>query len=163
MSGSWPFYFDTVGVSNPDLSDPVLVDMTGDGDLELVASAIVGYPKSEFVVLNSDGSWDVRWTANIYKSKGPVVGDLDGDGDLEIVVGEGTPEGKTGKMYAWHHDGTLVNGWPAPFDSTVFTQGTAVIGDIDGDYAPEVLIGTTRSLLYAFHSNGTLVDGFPLQ
>lgn len=39
----------------------------------------------------------------------PALADLDGDGSLEIVIG-----GMDAHAYAWHHDGTLVNGWPVP-------------------------------------------------
>jgi len=33
----------------------------------------------------------------------PVLGDLEDDGDLEIIVGT-----NDGRVYAWHHDGTLI-------------------------------------------------------
>ncbi|MFN2187359.1 MAG: FG-GAP repeat domain-containing protein, partial [Candidatus Promineifilaceae bacterium] len=37
----------------------------------------------------------------------PSLGDLDNDGDLEIVA-----SGFDKRVYAWHHDGTLVSGYP---------------------------------------------------
>ena len=81
--------------------------------------------------------------------------DIDGDGDLEIVIA-----GQT-RVYAFHHDGTNVSGWP------IFAPGvwsaSPIIGDIDGDGDMEILISTSEEYdkFYAFHHDGTNVSGWP--
>ncbi len=37
----------------------------------------------------------------------PTMVDLDGDLDMEIIIGS-----NDGNVYIWHHDGTLLDGWP---------------------------------------------------
>ena len=73
---------------------------------------------------------------------------MDGDTDLEIVV-----VSSDGKVYAWHHDGRSVEGWPTTTGITSHFPSPA-IGDIDGDGDIEVVIGGDK--IYAWHHNGTL-------
>jgi len=91
--------------------------------------------------------WPVTTGGSVLSS--PALGDIDGDGDMEIVVGSGDD-----KVYAWHHDGTLVTGWPKTTGGSVWSS--PALGDIDGDGDIEVVVE-----VYAWHHNGTLVKGWP--
>jgi parallel beta-helix repeat protein len=93
---------------------------------------------------------------------GPTFADLDQDGYLEIIVG-----GYDGYLYAWHHDGTLVAGWPqqvvqvAPLSLTeVYTPA---VGDIDNDGNPEIVVSASDGYIHAFSSTGSLLAGWPVE
>lgn len=118
----------------------------------------VGWPPPGYS--GPDGFWD-----GIYPT--PAVADLDGDGDLEIVY-----LGIDRCMYAWHHDGSLVNGWPYRFRVDGGLSSPAV-GDLDKDGLSEIVVGTMgpyvlenswkEATVYAFKGNGTVLPGFPVR
>ncbi len=104
----------------------------------------------------------------------PVLVDLEGDGDLEIVV-----SGMDQWVYAWHHDGTDVMGWPVHVYNTAVPIGRngryderilapVTVAFLDGDTLPELVVGTgelvnntASSYLYALDHRGNLAPGGP--
>lgn len=157
---------------------PTIADLDGDGWNEVVVP--VGSVEQDrqnggVIVLTHDGQlapgWpqltfdrhDIAYTEGVASS--PAVADLDGDGNLEIIAGAFDH-----RVYAWHHDGTWVKGWPRHVYDTVWSS--PAVGDLDGDGLPEVVIGVDShnnpyfgaidgGALYVFHNDGTLVEGFP--
>ncbi len=93
----------------------------------------------------------------------PALGDLDGNGDLEIVIATSHPDlpndpiAGSGSIYAWHHTGELVAGWPVHpknwqnYDGPIFSSPT--LADINGDERPEVLFSMLWDV-QVYASNG---------
>ena len=142
---------------------PVVGDVDGDGDPEIVVAQKVGN-QTALVVVSHDA--EIQWQVmlpRISYSTAAALADLDGDDVPEILVQ--TEQA----VHAYHGNGTPVDGWPATWgttDSHWLSFSSPVVGDVDGDQLPDVLVtsqlaGTTSSEIYLFHADGTLHDGFP--
>ncbi|MBN1180381.1 MAG: VCBS repeat-containing protein [Anaerolineae bacterium] len=95
----------------------------------------------------------------------PALADLDGDSDLEVVIGTSHPflsnDGIAGdgSIYAWHHTGQLVSGWPVHpknqynDDAPIFSSPT--VADVDGDGVQEVLFSMLWDV-QVYSANGVL-------
>ncbi len=180
---------------NPSHSTPAIGDIDNDGINEIVVatkkkisvinqdgSIKQGWPR------NIPGPGEINYGY-------PVLADIDNDFDLEILIGEdssiailrrfcNTNEDcknyKPGDweclfnncfyfdktLYAFHHDGTYVSGWPIRKKGD--TTGISV-GDINNDGDIEIVAGSAGfhpdnlwTYLEAFHANGTSLNGFPI-
>ena len=155
-----------------------IADLEGDGwnDVIVTIGTITSYEQNGgIVVLNHDGTLKPGWPKMTFDIGGPpqtegagkaaVVADLDADGDLEILAGTFDM-----RIYAWHHDGTWVDGWPRFVYDSVWTS--PVVGDLDKDGLPEVVVGVDSHLdpyhgsidggaIYVFNHDGTLFGNFP--
>jgi hypothetical protein len=167
---------------------PAVGDLDGDGDLEIVSGTswawwdAHGRTDQPYVyvfdtdnVFNSSMSysdpnklpdasgWPRPTTYPGFSS--PALADLDGDGDLEIVIGSGDPflnisdpvPGE-GKVYAWHHNGNPVSGWPVtPVDrwgNDTYVSSSPTIADVDGDGGLEIMFGMVNDV-YVYSPDGS--------
>ena len=158
-------------------------DLDGDGSPEVVAADYEGH----VYAWNArgrrlwTGSTRLEWSgkplrpfADVRRGKrnrtqrgfigSPVLADLDRDGKLEVVAAA-----MDRHVYAWHHDGARVRGFPvtvvdrtkvAAIDRAThrvdfngnageeLNQGaivdTPAVGDINGDKSPEIVVGTNE-------------------
>ncbi len=132
------------------LFPPSLGDINNDGHAEIV---VVSEEKNVYV-LNHKGiliaGFPTRTKSEIMSS--PVLGDIDGDGSLEIATTT------LDHVYAWHNDGTHVNGFP------IYVRGRnsyPLLVDIDGDGKSEIIFSNNG--IRAYHHDGSPVDGFPIK
>jgi hypothetical protein len=172
------------------LGTPTLVDLDKDGSSEVVAmqeqniyawhkngDLLSGFPVFVPGIWNGAGS--------LFSASHLAMGDIDNDGDLEIVLntsktiyGSSSDE-EISTIYAYHHDGSLVQGFPAgPFPIDQISHGGGeialwanfsppAIADIDGDGKNDIVYTTgswdlTSSILSALDGNGSVKPGWPV-
>jgi len=120
-------------------ASPVVADLDGDGDNELVAAYY-----SVYVFDHTGALLDTLEGGNGRVYAPHVVADLDGDGTVEIVYGSDN------EVYAYEWiggAGSLKAGWPV--DTTTAgnppeVRGMAA-GDLDGDDTLEIVVTTTQT------------------
>jgi len=141
---------------------PVVADLDYNGDNEIILSLVSGQSShGEIVILNHDGSYIDGWPKRVstWGSQSISVFDIDNDNDLEIFM-------ETDSLYAWHHNGENVQGWPIYIHNAYEGSigGIPSFGDIDNDGEVEVVCGTHAdgNYVYAFNSDGTTVPGWPI-
>ena len=162
-------------------SSPALFDVDGDSDVEIFIggdSTPGGYVDHLGGIFRAidyrDGAPVALWNryANEVFHSSPAIGDVNGDGRFEAVVGMGenwhvectsraNPHcsvgdgGDRSRVWAFHlDDGSDVEGWPVRTRGTVWAS--PVIGDVDADGEPEVVVGSFDHNVYAWNGDGSL-------
>lgn len=69
-----------------------------------------------------------------------MVADIDGNGDMEIIFTSNlmTSTDSLGYLYAVHHDGSFITGWPLRTYGFTYMNG-ATVADVDGDDSMDII------------------------
>ena len=167
-------------------ASPIMVDLNNDGVMEVIVAdgsgrvyaiqgdgqMLEGFPVQTDLregAQNSPAFQEIPTLHDVIIAT-PAAGDLDGDGDIEIVAA-----GIYGGVYAWHHDGTPVSGYPTsiiergPSELTnEFVYDNGFVGapalyDLDDNGTLEVIIAGMDSRLYVFDSQGGDWGPYPIE
>jgi len=163
----FPYLPDTTGTRVFSYSTPVLADLDGDGNREIVCGdhSITDGTGAVHVVKNDGTSleaWPKLTGSWIYGP--PSIGDINDDGSLDIAVGDQTLSAiPVNKVYAW----TAITGNPLPgFPITdIFAVNSQIIlADIDGDHEIELMFddNTSDGKYPGYNHDGTIMEGWPL-
>ncbi len=143
------------------LSSPALVDMDGNGSLEIVLGAEPDQNgRANVYCLNNGGTalagWPLALASGTSILSSPAIGDLDDDGRPEIAIASGD-----GMIHSISH----LNGPHVNWSQALPPNGrcSPVIGDLDGDGNNEIVVATEEGYLWALKgANGSTVCGFPI-
>jgi flagellar hook assembly protein FlgD len=165
--------------ASPCCSVPVLADLDGDGDLDL----LIGQSGGNIVHYRNDGdATAAQWvlvgdvsdaankTINVGSYSAPAVADIDDDGDLDLFVGE-----VNGQVFHYRNDGNAaqpswtylgalkdsggktidVGSFSRPALADVDRDGTLdlLIGDYNGKISPYANIGSPAAAVFTLTSS----------
>mgnify|MGYP001215625486 CR=1 FL=1 len=135
-------------------SSPAVGDVDNDGQMEIV----FGNSSGKLYIVNHDGSQQLAYSILGFIEGSPALVDADGDQDLEIIFNTTTTSG--GKLYAIHHNGITMSGFPKELGS--MWVGPAV-HDIDNDGVYDIICATYDKEVYAVNiDGGAIKSGFPV-
>ncbi|MCG8460779.1 MAG: FG-GAP-like repeat-containing protein, partial [Holophagales bacterium] len=129
---------------------PVLADLDGDDDLEILALNNEGLVSC----FDASGSPLAGWPRDlgVPTLSTPAVGDLDRDGEVEIIVAD-----DEGGIHVLAPSGVTL--WAAR--RNLGGSSSPALGDLDGDGELEVVVGALDGRVYAWHADGRPVAGWP--
>jgi hypothetical protein len=141
----WPFIADaTTWQGYPRAIS--LGDLEGKGDLEIVIAT-----RERILVIDNTPKLLKGWeSVYVDYSWEIALGDLDMDGDLEIFAAGD----QSGLLYAFEHDGSLIQGWPfytGHYNPYTTHATIGAIGSLDGK---GVVVASTMNQIFVLDQNG---------
>jgi hypothetical protein len=145
----WPIEMALVTVSSP-----VIGDIDGDGDLEIVQGNDKVYVWHHDGVEFRDGdgnaqTWGVFSTAGDQFVSPIALARMDGKPGLEILAASRN----TKQVFLFNYQGNVLPGWPQSVENVI--RAGVVAGDIDGDGVLEVIATDELGVLYVWKANGS--------
>ncbi len=143
--------------AGPISTSPVIGDLDQDGDFNIIAISDDGI----IFVFEETGELSAGFpsSSRVSPPSHPALADLEGDAFLETVFVADN------QIYAFNHAGFLVNDFPIKIslsNGAEKIQSSPILADLDGDSAPEILVGSNAQQLAAYHANGKMAADFPL-
>ncbi len=156
------------------IASPVVEDMDGDGDYEIIVGGMDGY----VYMWHHDGTLDPGFPVQLWLDgdedfgriiSAPSVGDIDNDGSMDIVLGSNQTRNEQGSLWAVHGDGNanpdgpFLPGWPIyvlsinllPIVGTGMVAAPA-LADVNGDGRLEIAVAGVAGPTKIFDSDGYL-------
>ena len=190
-ANAFPFLagFPRTDPSNIEFAGTAVVDLNGDGTLEIITAdgrgRVWAFNHNGSVVSNFPLETPNPNCTTSGRINGPVaIGNVRGDARPEIIAGTrgcGSSAGRRGRVYVWNHQGQLTSGWPKEIDWNTAEPSTAevysialanVVGTAGGHL--EVIAGTSNSApsfgsaehintsnLYVWRGDGGNVGNYP--
>jgi len=140
-------------------SSPVVGDIDGDGDLEIVQGddKVYAWHHDGVELIDGDGdaqSWGVLTTAGDEFVSPIALARIDGNAGHEILAASRN----TREVYVFDYQGNALPGWPQPVEN--YIRAGLVAGDINNDGVLEVIAVDERGVIYVWNGNGTeFIDG----
>ncbi|KAH7852432.1 hypothetical protein Vadar_024746 [Vaccinium darrowii] len=131
-------------------SSPTVVDLDGDGNLDI----LVGTSDGLFYVLDHKGKVRENFPLEMAQSQGAMVAaDINDDGKIELVTADAL-----GNIAAWTAQGKEI--WETHLKS--FVPQRPSIGDVDGDGRTDVVVPTLSGNIYVLSGmDGSIVHPYP--
>jgi hypothetical protein len=133
-----------------------IADVDGDTHSDVVCGSDYVYAWSGQGIELRDGdgqplTWGIFNTYGSNYTATVALANLDGVPGAEIIGASWD----TKQIYVFKKDGSVLPGWPQSTSSLCWAS--PVVGDIDGDGAPEIIAYSVGGIVYAWHVNGTEV------
>jgi hypothetical protein len=157
----------TIG-SNANLQQALPIDGVREND-RFVVGNLLSQDLESVIQIHDNGEWEeliIRtnigkqevgpiqiWQPTAaYKGCYPSLGDIDGDGDLEIVL-----PAANDSLYAYHHDGSRVSGYPVSVSSSTSGRNQAMLVDLDRDGASDIILPVKDSIVALSGKSGKMI------